>query len=304
MALDLMHADAVDDGTPAGMVTSGGSGSILHAVLAYREHAAQHRGIDRPNFVKPETGAPGVRQGLPPARRRAAHACRSTRRPRSSTPTRWPRAIDDRHDRDRRLGVQLRLRHDRPDRRARPARAGRAASACTSTAASAGSSCRSARSSATTSRRSTSASPASPASRPTPTSTATRSRARSTLLFRDKALPQRAVLLPDRLDRRQVLSPGHRGLPLRRAARRHLGGDGAATAARATWRYAEQIFETADRDEGRGALATPSCGSWAPRRSASASPPTSSTSTTSTTSCGSAAGASTASSTRTRSTWR
>jgi glutamate/tyrosine decarboxylase-like PLP-dependent enzyme len=55
MALDLMHADAVTDGTPAGMVTSGGSGSILHAVLAYREHAAQTRGIDRPNFVKPET---------------------------------------------------------------------------------------------------------------------------------------------------------------------------------------------------------------------------------------------------------
>ena len=58
MALDLMHADAVEDGTPAGMVTSGGSGSILHAVLAYREHAAQHRGISRPNFVKPETAHP------------------------------------------------------------------------------------------------------------------------------------------------------------------------------------------------------------------------------------------------------
>ena len=49
---------------------------------------------------------------------------------------------------------------------------------------------------------------------------------------------------------------------------------------------------------------TPSCGSWATRRSASASRPTSSTSTTSTTSCGPRAGASTASSTRTRSTWR
>ncbi|CAI9406996.1 pyridoxal phosphate-dependent decarboxylase family protein [Nocardioides sp. T2.26MG-1] len=58
MALDLMHAEAVQDATPAGMVTSGGTGSILHAVLAYREHAAQRRGIDRPNFVKPETGHP------------------------------------------------------------------------------------------------------------------------------------------------------------------------------------------------------------------------------------------------------
>lgn len=58
MALDLMHAGTVEDATPAGMVTSGGTGSILHAVLAYREHAAKHRGIDRPNLVKPETAHP------------------------------------------------------------------------------------------------------------------------------------------------------------------------------------------------------------------------------------------------------
>src|SRR5689334_12283091 len=38
MVGDLMHAEAVDDGEPAGMVTGGGTGSILHAVLAYREH--------------------------------------------------------------------------------------------------------------------------------------------------------------------------------------------------------------------------------------------------------------------------
>jgi sphinganine-1-phosphate aldolase len=58
MVLDLMHADAVTDGEPAGMVTSGGTGSILHAVLAYRDHARAHRGITQPNFVKPETGHP------------------------------------------------------------------------------------------------------------------------------------------------------------------------------------------------------------------------------------------------------
>jgi glutamate/tyrosine decarboxylase-like PLP-dependent enzyme len=57
MALDLLHADAVDDGEPAGLVTTGGTGSILHAVLAYREQAAA-RGVTRPNFVKPETGHP------------------------------------------------------------------------------------------------------------------------------------------------------------------------------------------------------------------------------------------------------
>jgi glutamate/tyrosine decarboxylase-like PLP-dependent enzyme len=55
MVLDLMHAGEVQDATPVGMVTSGGTGSILHAVLAYREHAAAVRGITRPNLVKPET---------------------------------------------------------------------------------------------------------------------------------------------------------------------------------------------------------------------------------------------------------
>ncbi|MGH9259514.1 MAG: pyridoxal phosphate-dependent decarboxylase family protein, partial [Acidimicrobiales bacterium] len=58
MALDLCHADAVTDGEPAGLITTGGTGSILHAVLAYREHAAATRGVTRPNFVKPETGHP------------------------------------------------------------------------------------------------------------------------------------------------------------------------------------------------------------------------------------------------------
>jgi sphinganine-1-phosphate aldolase len=58
MVLDLMHGDAVDDGEPAGMATSGGTGSILHALLAYREHARAERGVTRPNFVKPETAHP------------------------------------------------------------------------------------------------------------------------------------------------------------------------------------------------------------------------------------------------------
>ena len=58
MGLDLFNASAIADGDPVGMITSGGSGSILHAVLAYREHAAATRGTTRPNFVKPETGHP------------------------------------------------------------------------------------------------------------------------------------------------------------------------------------------------------------------------------------------------------
>jgi glutamate/tyrosine decarboxylase-like PLP-dependent enzyme len=58
MVLDLMHADAVDDGEPAGLVTSGGTASICHAVLAYRDFARGARGVDRPNIVKPETAHP------------------------------------------------------------------------------------------------------------------------------------------------------------------------------------------------------------------------------------------------------
>jgi sphinganine-1-phosphate aldolase len=60
MALDLLHGEAVtaSGGEPAGLVTTGGTGSILHAVLAYREQAAAVRGVTRPNFVKPETGHP------------------------------------------------------------------------------------------------------------------------------------------------------------------------------------------------------------------------------------------------------
>src|SRR5215475_9377842 len=41
MAEDLLHAEAITDGTPVGVVTTGGTGSILHAMLAYRERARQ-----------------------------------------------------------------------------------------------------------------------------------------------------------------------------------------------------------------------------------------------------------------------
>lgn len=58
MALAVMHADAVTDAEPVGMVTTGGTGSILHSVLAYREWGRQERGIERPNLVKPETAHP------------------------------------------------------------------------------------------------------------------------------------------------------------------------------------------------------------------------------------------------------
>ena len=57
MALDLMHAGSVTNTTPAGMVTSGGTDSILHAMLCYREEATA-RGVAQPTIVKPETAHP------------------------------------------------------------------------------------------------------------------------------------------------------------------------------------------------------------------------------------------------------
>ncbi|MGA7835754.1 MAG: aminotransferase class V-fold PLP-dependent enzyme [Acidimicrobiales bacterium] len=55
MTLDLLGARHLTDTTPVGLVTSGGSGSIAHAVLAYREH---HPKSGRPNIIKPETAHP------------------------------------------------------------------------------------------------------------------------------------------------------------------------------------------------------------------------------------------------------
>ena len=60
MTLGLHHGEAAtaagDD--PCGLVTTGGTGSILHAILAYREYAARTRGTTRPNVIKPETAHP------------------------------------------------------------------------------------------------------------------------------------------------------------------------------------------------------------------------------------------------------
>jgi glutamate/tyrosine decarboxylase-like PLP-dependent enzyme len=56
MTLDLMNASSVTNTVPGGLVTSGGSGSIAHAMLAYREMNANV--VGRPNVIKPETGHP------------------------------------------------------------------------------------------------------------------------------------------------------------------------------------------------------------------------------------------------------
>ncbi len=58
MTLDLLHAEAVEGAEPVGLLSSGGTGSISHAMLAYREWAAKERDIRRPNVIKPETAHP------------------------------------------------------------------------------------------------------------------------------------------------------------------------------------------------------------------------------------------------------
>ena len=63
MVLDVLHGEAVTDTTPAGIVTTGGTGSILHAMLAYREWGDQQRGITQANVIKPETAHPAFDKG-------------------------------------------------------------------------------------------------------------------------------------------------------------------------------------------------------------------------------------------------
>jgi glutamate/tyrosine decarboxylase-like PLP-dependent enzyme len=64
MTLDMLNADAArPDSEPAGAVTSGGTESILTAMLVYREQAQKERGIDRPQVILPETAHPAFRKG-------------------------------------------------------------------------------------------------------------------------------------------------------------------------------------------------------------------------------------------------
>lgn len=64
MTLDMLHADAArPDSEPAGAVTSGGTESILTALLVYREQAQQERGIAVPQVILPETAHPAFRKG-------------------------------------------------------------------------------------------------------------------------------------------------------------------------------------------------------------------------------------------------
>jgi len=61
MTLDMLHAEAVTASTPGltpgGTLSSGGTDSILTAMLAYR-NLANERGIRRPGMIWPDTAHP------------------------------------------------------------------------------------------------------------------------------------------------------------------------------------------------------------------------------------------------------
>jgi glutamate/tyrosine decarboxylase-like PLP-dependent enzyme len=62
MTADMLHADAVPGDTVCGVLTSGGTESLMNPLLVYREWGRQ-RGITRPNLVMPETAHPGLLKG-------------------------------------------------------------------------------------------------------------------------------------------------------------------------------------------------------------------------------------------------
>ncbi|MEN9822567.1 MAG: hypothetical protein RLZ04_993 [Actinomycetota bacterium] len=62
MAKDLFHGEAVEGDTVCGVLTSGGTESLMNPLLVYREWGRE-RGIDRPNLVLPTTAHPGLIKG-------------------------------------------------------------------------------------------------------------------------------------------------------------------------------------------------------------------------------------------------
>ena len=294
----------VTDDAPSGLVTTGGTGSILHAMLAYREHGAQdagHHGAATSSSPRPPT---------PRSTRRAtcsASSCarrRSTRRRRSVDVDWVADHIDDQHRRHRsarrattataRSTRSRSCRRPRARARRRPAR--RRLPRRVHPPVRPGARLRHPGLRLPAPRRHD-------ASRPTRTSTATRSRARRCCAFRDKALRNSQYFFLTDWSGGKYCSPGIEGsrsgglLAATWAAMVSIGREGYL-------RYAKADLRDVVRDAGRGALAPRAAHHRRRRRSVLASRPTSSTSTTSTTSCGRGAGASTASSTRTRSTWR
>ena len=111
------------DTIPAGLVTSGGTGSILHGILSpIGEYAAAHAASLPPPAASPISSnpdrAPGIRQGLSPVRDREPHRPgRSRDHPRQTPPSSTRPSTTTRSSSSGRRGTTL--WHDRPDRRPR-----------------------------------------------------------------------------------------------------------------------------------------------------------------------------------------
>ena len=64
MTASMLHADAVTEGEgAAGVVTSGGSESLISALYAYREQAVAERGVKAPNIVIPRSAHVALDKG-------------------------------------------------------------------------------------------------------------------------------------------------------------------------------------------------------------------------------------------------
>jgi sphinganine-1-phosphate aldolase len=66
MTLDMLHGQAVSEHnaahTPCGVVGSGGTDSILNAMLAYRDKAREERGVSEPEMIWPDTAHPAFQK--------------------------------------------------------------------------------------------------------------------------------------------------------------------------------------------------------------------------------------------------
>ena len=62
MALEMLHGNGPDSDA-CGVVTSGGSESLITALYTYREQAARERGVRQPNVVIPKTAHVALDKG-------------------------------------------------------------------------------------------------------------------------------------------------------------------------------------------------------------------------------------------------
>ena len=64
MTADMLHGDVSPEGDVGGLVTSGGTESLVTAMLTYREWGRNVKGIDRPQIIMPVTAHPGHDKGM------------------------------------------------------------------------------------------------------------------------------------------------------------------------------------------------------------------------------------------------